>query len=203
MASSVILRHQHSIHTLYASRPAGSPGLDVDSSPPWASLSIPTYKSHRPGSPRSTLPPAPDYSPPPLPIPDSPHTTRSSATFHPSRKTALPFPSPPAKPQVRCPPPCSAAAPPDTPDPAAHTPLQLSGSPTAPPPSPAPAPRRWQLACLASLPASANDVPADSPAGSIPYSSNLLFQIPPPQLPDSSPPAPRTTRVCTSPLHTR
>src|SRR5580704_16789635 len=91
------------------------------------------------------------------------------------------------------------AAHPDIPDPAARRLPRLSVSPTAPPPSPGCAPCKSPLALLLLLPASSDNAPVDSHAGSTPHTSAVLPHTPPPPLPASAPPAPRSSRGCTSP----
>src|SRR5216684_7217911 len=97
---------------------------------------------------------------------------------------------------------CIPAAPVDTPDPAAHTPLPLSISPTTPPPSPNSAPRISPLALPPLLPVLANSALLGSLAGSTPHSSALLLQKSPPSLPVSALLALQTTPGCSGPSHT-
>src|SRR5216684_2492411 len=96
---------------------------------------------------------------------------------------------------------CIPAAPVDTPDPAAHTPLPLSISPTTPPPSPNSAPRISPLALPPLLPVLANSALLGSLAGSTPHSSALLLQKSPPSLPVSALLALQTTPGCSGPSH--
>src|SRR6266851_1494955 len=95
---------------------------------------------------------------------------------------------------------CIPAAPVDTPDPAAHTPLPLSISPTTPPPSPNSAPRISPLALPPLLPVLANSALLGSLAGSTPHSSAPVPRKRPPLGPESASPAARRERA-QGPLH--
>src|SRR5579862_6542617 len=76
-----------------------------------------------------------------------------------------------APPPVDCLPACSAAALPDSSDPAAHMLPPPSTPPAAPPPSPSFAPGRLPPARPALLPASSSNAPTDSLAGSALHNS--------------------------------
>src|SRR5258708_31097632 len=95
-----------------------------------------------------------------------------------------------------------AAAPADSPDPAVHTPIPPSAPPTASLPSPGLVRRIAPLVLPAPLPASLNNVPADSHGNSTPHSSTADPRTPPLRLEASLPPAPQITHGCTCPPDT-
>src|SRR5207248_450763 len=89
----------------------------------------------------------------------------------------------------------SATVPPDSSHPAAHRLLRPSTLPAPPPSFPHSAPHRSPPACPASLPAFSDNSSPGSPAHSVPGMSTAHLHTPPPPLPDSSSPAPRSTHA--------
>ena len=95
------------------------------------------------------------------------------------------------------------SAPPDTPDPPAHTRHPPSPPPAAPPPAPPSAAAPPPPATPAPHPARPATAPADSPAHPTPRTSPPRPRTPPPPHPASAPPAPRTTPATWPPAHPR